>query len=84
MWAGVVLSAGLIVWAQLFQFTDPHTWYAGLWPSAAVDKQMRALSEQVRAAPGDLFSEDAYLLSQQRPSSALRRRFYVYVPGPHW
>ncbi len=62
LWAGVVLGAGLIVWAQLFQFTDPHTWYAGLWPSAVVDKQMQALSAQVRGAPGDVFSEDAYLL----------------------
>jgi hypothetical protein len=57
----VALSAVLMV-AQLLQFDDPHTWYTGMWPEQSRDGQMRALSKLAAETPGDILSDDSYLL----------------------
>ena len=54
------LAVVLVV--QVLAFTDPHNWYSGIWPSPAADKQMQAWSDRVAATPGDVFSEDEYLV----------------------
>ena len=48
--------------AQLLQYQDPHTWYTGMWPDQARDGQMKALSKLVTDTPGDILSDDSYLL----------------------
>jgi hypothetical protein len=52
----------LLLAAQLLQYQDPHTWYNGMWPDAARDAQMRSLSKLVADTPGDILSDDSYLL----------------------
>jgi hypothetical protein len=59
---GGLAIAAILMGAQLLQFTDPHTWYSGMWPSAAREAQMNALSTLVASTPGDILSDDAYLL----------------------
>jgi hypothetical protein len=59
--ATLTLSA-LLLAAQLLQYQDPHTWYNGMWPDAARDAQMRSLSKLVADTPGDILSDDSYLL----------------------
>lgn len=58
---GPAAALGMLA-AQTFAFNDAHSWYRGVWPSAAHDTQMRLISNLVAATPGDLYSEDAYLL----------------------
>ncbi len=58
---GLALFA-LLMGAQLLEFTDPHSWYSGMWPSASRDAQMNSLSTLVASTPGDMLSDDAYLL----------------------
>jgi hypothetical protein len=58
---GLALCTLLLV-AQLLQYKDPHTWYIGMWPEPARDAQMRALSKLVAETPGDILSDDSYLL----------------------
>jgi hypothetical protein len=57
----ITLCAFLMI-AQLFEFNDPHTWYSGMWPDPNRDGQMRALSKLVADTPGDILSDDSYLL----------------------
>jgi hypothetical protein len=59
--SGLLLCA-LLVGAQLFEFTDPHSWYSGMWPDGPRNAQMEALSRLVSGTPGDILSDDAYLL----------------------
>lgn len=59
---GGLLALGILGAAQLTAFQDPHTWYRGAWPSPAIDTQMRTLSRLIASHPGDIYSEDAYLI----------------------
>lgn len=59
--AGVACMA-IVLLSQTLAFTDPHNWYSGIWPDPAADKQMQSWSDRVAAIPGDVFSEDEYLV----------------------
>lgn len=63
MWTagGLFLLAGLFV-VQLLLFADPRTWYHGGWPSAQQERFMQSLSSIIANTPGDLYSEDDYLV----------------------
>jgi hypothetical protein len=58
---GGLLLAGLFA-AQLAVFTDPHTWYHGSWPGEQQDQAMQGFSNLVERTPGDIYSEDDYLI----------------------
>src|SRR5687768_8119655 len=58
---GLILGAVLLTF-QSASFTHPNLWYLGSWPSASRDELMNKLSSLIAATPGDIFSEDAYLL----------------------
>jgi hypothetical protein len=58
---GVGLLAILMV-SQLFAFTDPHTWYPGMWPETNMDELMNSRSKLVASTPGPILSDDAFLL----------------------
>jgi len=58
---GVALLAILMV-SQLFAFTDPHTWYPGMWPATNMDELMNSRSQLVASTPGPILSDDAFLL----------------------
>ena len=58
---GLAIGAVLLV-LQSASFTHPNLWYLGGWPSASRDELMNKLSSLVAATPGDIYSEDAYLL----------------------
>lgn len=65
--AGVACLAIVLI-AQVLLFTDPHNWYSGIWPDPAAAQQMQSWSDRVAATPGDVFSEDEYLvLSNNKP-----------------
>jgi hypothetical protein len=59
--AGLALGAGLLV-AQLFLYNPPQRWFTSGWPDPAINGEMEGISRTVAATPGDMFSEDAYLL----------------------
>ncbi|MDQ3706143.1 MAG: hypothetical protein M3437_13115 [Chloroflexota bacterium] len=52
----------LFVGLQASQFTEPRQWYRGGWPSPEREDEMKKLSALVASTPGDIYSEDAYLL----------------------
>lgn len=52
----------LLVGLQTSQFTDPRLWYRSGWPSPEREDEMKKLSALVASTPGDIYSEDAYLL----------------------
>ncbi|MDQ6694537.1 MAG: hypothetical protein M3014_08975, partial [Chloroflexota bacterium] len=53
----VALSLG-----QIYSFRDPGTWFYNAWPNHKSDTQMRAFSDLLARTPGEIYSEDAYLL----------------------
>jgi len=59
--SGLTVCA-LLVGSQLVEFSDPHTWYSGMWPDGPRNGQMQALSNLVADTPGDILSDDAYLV----------------------
>ncbi len=58
---GSVLLGALLV-TQVRLLTDPHFWYRGTWPSSENNERMRKLSNLLAVTPGDMYSEDIYLL----------------------
>jgi 4-amino-4-deoxy-L-arabinose transferase-like glycosyltransferase len=61
--AAALAAGGALLVAQVFSFGGLEHWYtAGLWPSATRDREMQGLSDQIRAAGGPLYAEDATLL----------------------
>jgi hypothetical protein len=59
--SGLAVCA-LLVATQVLEFTDPHSWYSGMWPDGPRNGQMQALSALVANTEGDILSDDAYLL----------------------
>ncbi|MEO8287628.1 MAG: hypothetical protein ABI670_14465 [Chloroflexota bacterium] len=64
------LVAGSVGWAalaillvaQILSFNPPQTWFTSGWPNEDKNREMLGLSRLVANTPGDMFSEDAYLL----------------------
>jgi Dolichyl-phosphate-mannose-protein mannosyltransferase len=59
---GMAAGVGLLLLAQMLAFNDPITWFRGMRPSEERNTEMRGLSELVARTPGDIYSEDIYLL----------------------
>ena len=59
--AGTVLLAGLFI-AQRTAFDDPRSWYHANWPGAQQEQFMQSLSDLISRTPGDIYSEDDYLV----------------------
>jgi hypothetical protein len=59
--AGLVLAVGLLG-VQMFLYNPPQRWFTSGWPDPAVNREMQGISRTVASTPGDMFSEDAYLL----------------------
>ena len=60
--AGGVLLLATLFLVQVALFNDPHDWYHGGWPSEQQDQSMQGLSNLVAHTPGDIYSEDDYLV----------------------
>lgn len=63
VWAagGALMLAGLFV-VQVVLFADPYSWYHGGWPGEQQDQSMQGISNLIAQTPGDLYSEDDYLI----------------------
>jgi hypothetical protein len=59
--AGLTLAAGLLA-AQLFLYNPPQRWFTSGWPDPEINREMQGIARTVASTPGDMFSEDAYLL----------------------
>ncbi|MDQ6694231.1 MAG: DUF2029 domain-containing protein [Chloroflexota bacterium] len=59
---GSLLSLLCLFLLQLFSFSDPQVLYSGPWPTADLSRRMQAWSKIIASTPGDIFSEDEYLL----------------------
>ena len=59
--AGLGLAAGLLV-VQLFLYNPPQRWFTSGWPDPELNREMQGIARTIAATPGDMFSEDAYLL----------------------
>lgn len=62
LWRAGLAFTGLLLLAQLISFRDPQTWFYRAWPNQESEAQMRKLSALVASTPGDIYSEDLYLL----------------------
>lgn len=63
--ATVALIALFLV-AQMVSFRDPRTWFYNAWPNSTTDTSMRRVATLVANTPGDIYSEDAYLLLRSK------------------
>jgi hypothetical protein len=63
LWGGLGWAAigGLLV-AQMFSFNLPQNWFGNFVGNNDKDHEMQGFSRLVASTPGDMFSEDAYLL----------------------
>lgn len=61
--SAVALGAALLlVGLQVAHFASPRQWYRGGWPSPEKATEMQKLSDLIASTPGDIYSEDAFLL----------------------
>jgi hypothetical protein len=58
----ILLGSAVLLSTQLSLYKDPRSWFYNKWPNADTDAQMRYLSALVAKTPGDIYSEDLYLL----------------------
>jgi hypothetical protein len=55
-----LLSVAFVV--QLTLFNPPQTWLSPGWPSDQRNGELQGISQVISQTPGDMFSEDSYLL----------------------
>ena len=63
LWArGGALALVALFAVQLVTFADPRSWYHNSWPGPQQERLMQGLSRIIASTPGDIYSEDDYLL----------------------